>query len=107
MTTLTMILALVALAGVVVAKIVTMELLAAHHRRYARLQESLDEARSNLRAELTKHARVEREWRSVEHKRHRLNVRLARAREELDLFEFDSSCRAAHFDLLTMHRVDR
>ncbi len=107
LTTISMIAALIMLAGVVVAKILTMELLAAHHRRFARLQEQLDGLRSELRVEVRKHAVVEREWRTWEHKRHRINIRTAHAREQIGLFEFDDSCRAAHFDLLTSHVVDR
>jgi hypothetical protein len=107
LTTISMIAALVALAVVVVVKILTVEFLAAHHRRCAHWQEQLDTLRSELRRELTKHAAVEREWRSLEHKRHRSNVRIAHRREEIGLHEFDDSCRSAHFDLLTSHLVER
>ena len=95
------------LAAVVVGKIVTVELLAAHHRRYARLQDQLDAVHADLRAEVTKHAAVERNWRALEHKRHRVNVRIAHGDEQVGLFEFDESCRSAHFDLLTSHQVER
>ncbi len=107
LTTISMITALIMLAGVVVAKILTMELLAGHHRRFARLQEQLDGLRSELRAEARKHAAIEREWRTWENKRHRINVRSAHAREQIGLFEHDSACREAHFDLLTSHVVER
>jgi len=107
LTTISMITALIMLAAVIVAKILTVELLAAHHRRYARLQDLLDAARNNLRAAATKHAAVEREWRTLEHRRHRLNVRTAHATEHIGVHEFDRSCRAAHFDLLTSHLVER
>jgi glucose 1-dehydrogenase len=110
LTTISMVAALVALAAVVVVvvvvKILTVEFLASHHRRYARLQEQLDTVRFELRGELTKHAAVEREWRSLGHKRHRANVRIAHRREEIGLYEFDDSCRSAHFDLLTSHVVE-
>lgn len=102
-----MIAALVMLAAVVVTKILTVELLAAHHRRYARLQDLLNATRGDLRAEMTRHAGVERERRTFEHKRHRLNVRTAHATERIGLYEFDDSCRSAHFDLLTSHLVER
>lgn len=107
LTTISMIAALIMLAGVVVAKILTMELLAAHHRRFARLQEQLEVLRSDLRVETRKHATAERERRTWEHKRHRINIKSAHALEQIGLFEFDDSCRAAHFDLLTSHVVDR
>jgi len=107
LTTISMIAALVALAAVVVVKILTVELLAAHHRRFARLQDQLDAVRCDLRAELNRHGRVEHEWRGLEHKRHRVNVRTAHASEEIGLYEFDDSCRTAHFDLLTSHVVER
>lgn len=107
MTTISMIIALVMLAAVVVTKILTVDLLASHHRRYDRLQDLLDAARSGLRAEMTKHAAVQREWRSFEHKRHRVKVRTAHATEQIGLHEFDNSCRAAHFDLLTSHVIER
>jgi hypothetical protein len=60
-----------------------------------------------FRAEMTKHAAVEREWRGFEHKRHRINVRTAHATEQIGLYEFDNSCRVAHFDLLTSHVIER
>ncbi len=107
LTTISMIAALLMLAAVVVTKILTVELLATHHRRYARLQDVLNSTRSDLRAEMTKHAGVEREWRKLEHKRHRINVRAAHAIEQIGLYEFDDSCRSAHFDLLTSHLVER
>jgi hypothetical protein len=104
---LSMIAAVVMLAAAVVVKIVTVELLASHHRRYARLQGQLDAARSDLRAQMTKHAAVERHWKSAEHRRHRLHVLIDQRQGEIDLFEFDQFSRAAHFDLLTSHLVER
>jgi chromosome segregation ATPase len=105
--TLSMIAALVMLAAAVVVKILTVELLATHHRRCAHLQDQLDAARSDLRAEVTKRAAVERHWRSAEHRRHRLRVRIDQRHGEIDVLEFDQSARAAHFDLLTSHLVER
>ena len=106
-TTILMIAAFVALAGVVVGKLVTMELLAVQRRRSARFQGRLVQLESELRAARRHQAAVERERRSLERRRHRLNVKLAHAHEQIGLHEFDESCRQAHFDLLTMHVVER
>ena len=107
MLTVSMIAALVMLAAAVVVKILTVELLASYNRRYTRLQDQLGAVRSDLRAEMKKQAAVERQWKSVENRRHRLHVRIDHRHEEVDVFEFDDSCRAAHFDLLTSHLVER
>lgn len=107
LTTISMYAALVMLAAVVVAKLVTMEMLAAHNRRYSRLQEQLEGARHELRVARRRHAGAELEWKAVEHRRHRVNTRMAHAHEEIGLYEYDDSCRQAHFELLTMNLVER
>ena len=107
MLTLSRIAALVMLAAAVVVKTLTVELLASYNRRYTRLQDQLDAVRSDLRAEMKNQAAVERQWKSVENRRHRLHVRIDHRYEEVDVFEFDDSCHAVHFDLLTSHLVER
>lgn len=102
-----MIVALVMLAGVVVAKIVTLELMAAHRRRLTRLHELLHVAQSDVRRATQAKTRLEYERKRVERKQHGIRVRIAHAKEQIGLYEFDESCRHAHFDLLTSHKVDR
>lgn len=106
-TTLCMIAALVMLAAVVVAKSVTMELLRAQRRRFERLQEHLERSQSELRRASGYRSMAERGRQSAERRRHRINVRIAHAHEEIGLHEYTEASRQAHFGLLTTHVVER
>lgn len=100
-------LALTMLAAVVVAKIVTMEMLRSHQRRLATVNERREEVMADLRAATRVRKRHEYRRRSVERKHHRAAVRINRAKEQLELMDFERSCRDAHFGLLSSHLVER
>ena len=100
-------LALAMLAAVVVAKIVTMEMLRSHQRRLASVYELRDVALANLRAVTRVRKRHEFQRKNSERLKHKANLRIGRFKEELELMDFEHSSRQAHFDVLTSHVVER
>ncbi|MBT3346643.1 MAG: hypothetical protein HN712_30555 [Gemmatimonadetes bacterium] len=99
--------ALVMLAAVVVAKIVTMEMLRSHQRRLAYVHERREVVMADLRSVTRVRIRHDHRRRTLERKQHRTAVRINHAREKLELFDLEKDSRSAHFGLLTSHVVER